>query len=331
MPLQTLPTSDSYIKRTRIYLSNEEQSTVVDEAHLFDYGITLKDEIQNVIGCELVGFSMAKHLTPTFRGRYVLGSVLPYASNTNTRRTSPPGNCMLDIHLNDTANVLSLTFVVDFELIIPTAPTLPYSLAGRIMTIAEIGNEMQQAIRLAMNATGDAYFNTTFVTLTAGVDSNGCFYCKAFEIASPANLIEITLLFGTGTNKSDSPSRVLGFPDNVDTTLDPTTFGVQGTFAVDPVPIRYVDLNITQIPEFRPFARVFLNPGDFSRPLDRPTEFRLLTDPIGHLTRLDMILQFNNDQRHSASADLFHDIALDVISLEPVSKKPNWVNQRFLI
>ena len=144
-------------------------------------------------------------------------------------------------------------------------------------------------------------------------------------------VIRVTFLFGTGANKTDAPFRVLGFPENTDTTNDAITLGVQGSYAVDPTPIRYVDLQLAQMPEFRPFARVFLNAGDFARPFDRPTEFRLLTDPIGHLTRLDLTLRFNEDQPYSASADLFHDIALDVISLEPVSKKPNWVNQRFLI
>ena len=333
MPLQTQPKgTDSYIRHTRVYFSNEDQAVVPTGTALFNYSITLKDEIPNVIGCELTDFTMAKQLTPTFRGRYIIGSGVQYASASNTRRASPAGNCIFDVRIEDIANATTIVFVVDLELIIPTPPAVPYSLAGRVMSMASIGTEVATAIRLAMNAVGDATINTTNDTLAAGIDSDGCFYCYAYETAVPANKLEITFLFKTGANISDSPHRVLGFPALVDTIPDPTTNGVQATSAVDPNPIRYVDINITQFRELKPLARLFTKINDnFSSPVDRPNDFRLLTEPPRNLTKLDISLEFNDRQTYSVDADVYHEIGLDIISLESINEKPNWVDQKILI
>ncbi len=333
MPLQTLPEgTDAYIRHTRIYLSNEDQTSTLTTTSLFNYSILLKDEIPNVIGCELIGFTMAKQLTPTFHGRYTIGSTLPYASVTNTRRVTPAGNCILDVQIEDIANVELITFAVDLEVIIPALPAVPYSLAGRVMSMASIGTEVATAIRLAMNAAGSGVINTTNDTLVAGIDSNGCFFCYAYETGTPSNKLEITFLFRTGANISDSPHRVLGFPALTNTIPDPTTNGVQATSVVDPNPIRYVDINISQFREFKPLARMFVATNyNFSSPVDRPDKFRLLTEPLRNLTKLDISLEFNDRQTYSADADVYHEIGLDIISLESINKKPHWVDQQFLI
>lgn len=333
MPLQTQPRgTDSYIRHTRIYLSNEDQTSTLTPSSLFNYSITLKDEILNVIGCELIGFTMAKQLTPTFHGRYIIGSALPYASVTNTRRSTPAGNCILDVRIQDVPNAGLVTFAVNLELIIPTLPAVPYSLAGRVMSMASIGTEVATAIRLAMDAAGNAIINTTNDTFVAGIDNNGCFYCYAYRTALPSNKLQVTFLFRTGANISDSPHRVLGFPALVDTVPDPVTNGVQAVSAVDPNPIRYVDINIAQFREFKPLARMFTATNyNFSSPVDRPDKFRLLTEPLRNLTKLDISLEFNDRQTYSADADVYHEIGLDIISLESIAEKPHWVDQQFLI
>ena len=333
MPLQTQPeNSDAYVRHTRIYFSNEDQVGTPGVSTFFNYSIALNDEIQNVIGCELTGFSMAKQLTPTFRGRYIIGSTLPYANTTNTRRTTPLGNCIFDVRMTDTNNVETITFTVDLEVIVPTLPAVPYSLAGRVMSMDDIGDQVTAGVLSAMDTVGSGVINSTLITLVGSIDANGCYVCYAFEIAAPSNKIQIEFLFGTGTNITETPHRVLGFPALTDTVPDSVTNGVQGINAVDPNPVRYVDIHINQFREFKPFARVFLPTNtNFSWPINRPTDFRLLTEPMKNLTKLDIRLEFNDRQSYSADADVYHEIGLDVISLESIGKKPNWVEQQFLI
>jgi hypothetical protein len=327
MPLQTLNTGDAFVRRTRVNVSNEDREP---PGGLFDYRVRLPDDITGVIGCELVGFSFAKRLTPTFRGRYTLGDPLPYADASNTRRAAPNGNTVIDVRMVDETATVALDFAVDLDLVVPAAG-LPYTLAGRFLTIADIGSLLGEPIALALDAQGDATLNTTNYTVNTGVDTLGRFYCYAHRAGDPATQAAVTFRFRSGYNSTDSAHRVLGFAQE-DTTPDPDTSGVQGAFAVDPTPIRYVDIRVKELAELRPLARVFLAEGDFRRPVDKPAEFRLLTEPVRRLGALSLELTFNDRQECAyGSAPAFHDILLEVISLDPLQTLPTWVDQRFLV
>lgn len=333
MPLQAQATDNAYIHRTRVYFSNEDQ--VAPATDIFNYTIALENEISNVIGCELVGFSMAKRLTPTFRGRYVLNTGKPYPDATNFRRTGPnypAGNSIIDMRVIDETATITLDFAVDLDLVVPTSPTLPYTLVNRFLTMDQIGDVLREPIQLALDAQGDATLNTTNYTVDVDIDVLGRFYCKIYRIGDPTTQATVTFLFASGPNSTDSPHRVLGF-DQVDTTPDPLTSGVQAEFAVDPNPVRYIDISIEEFNEFRPLSRIFVSDpnGDFKRPVDKPTEFRTMVKPVRVLNQLTVRMQFNDRQEYSYGASYFHEIALEIISLQEVQTKPTWVDQRFIV
>lgn len=316
-----------YIKRTRVYLSNQDRATGTD----FSYGIALKDQIQNVVGIELISYQFDKRLAPTFRGRYTIGTALPYASASNDRRTSPPGNMMVDIQVTNETNTTTMVFTLDLELIVPALPAVPYSLAGRTLTPAELATQLQTAIPLALDAAGSGTLNTSNYDVNTGIDSENRFFLNLSRVGAPGTFAEVIMLFETGANASDSMHRVLGFETQEDTTPDAATDGVQAAFSVDVAPIRYVDVFVRQFPELNPHSRIYLTQGDFVRSEDYPNQPRFLTEPVTTLTRLDVTLTFNREQSPNTEADQFHDLGFEILSVEPEMDIPNWVEQKDLV
>jgi hypothetical protein len=240
---------------------------------------------------------------------------------------------MVDVLVIDETTIETVSFVIDMELVIPTSPAaaLPVSYAGKKMTIDEIAAAMQQAIPLALDAESHAVLNTTNYTVNVGIDTDNRFFFNMHRVGVPATQATVQMLFKTGINKTDSMHRVLGFPQE-NTSIDATTSGVQAVCSINTEPYRFIDIEIGEVPRFKPFARLFISgeADEFKRPLDTPEQVRLLTDPLRRLSRLriKLILPDNKSPNHEIVTA--HDLAFEILSLEPVSCTPNWVNQKLL-
>jgi hypothetical protein len=238
---------------------------------------------------------------------------------------------MVDILVIDETATETLNFVLDMELVTPALPALPVSYAGKKMTIDAIVLAMQQAIPLALDAAGHGVLNTTNYTVNIGVDTDNRFFFNMHRVGFPATQASVKMLFKSGDNKADSMHRVLGFPKE-DTSINATTSGVQSECSIETEPYRRVDIEIGELPRFRPFARVFISGGrgDFVRPIDKPEKVRLLTDPIRRLSKLRIKLRLQDDKAPNHEIVTAHDLAFEILSVEPVSCTPNWVTQKFL-
>jgi hypothetical protein len=330
MPLQDISTK-KYIKRTRLFLSSNDKDDTASKGD-YDYIINLKQEIQNVLSIELIGWNIPRYLTASFLGRYTQ-SVKPYASTLNPRG-SVPGSSIADVLIVDETGLETLNFVLDMELVTPTAPALPVSYAGRKMTIDQIAVAFEEAIPLALDAAGHATLNTTNYTVNVGIDINNRFFFNMHRIGLPATQASVQFLLATGINHMDSMHRVLGLP-KADTTINPTTSGIQSLCSIDTEPYRYIDIELGQIPQFRPFARIFVS-GDstrdeFKRPDNPPEKIRLLTDPLRRLDRINIKLKLQDDKAPNHEIITGHDLSFEVLSLEPTNVLPDWVDQRLLI
>jgi len=128
--------------------------------------------------------------------------------------------------------------------------------------------------------------------------------------------------------------RVLGLPKE-DTVPDPLTSGVQSNCSIDTEPYRYIDIELGQIPQFKPFARIYIS-GDstrneFKRPQDTPEHIRLLTDPLRRLDKLNIKLKLQDDKAPNHEIITGHDLSFEVLSLEPTNVLPDWVDQRLFL
>jgi hypothetical protein len=329
MPLQDIETQ-SYIKRTRVYISNDERDPDTSKGP-YEYTVNLQEEIQNVTSIELVGWNIPRYLTASFLGRYTQ-SVLPYASNSNPRGDTP-GTSIADVFIVNETATATLSFVLDMELVTPTLPALPVSYAGRKMTIDQITAAFQQAIPLALDAAGHATLNTTNYTLNIGVDTNNRFFFNMHRIGLPATQASVQFLLATGDNKEDSFHRLLGLP-KTDTTIDPSTSGIQSPCAIEPEPYRYIDIEIKQAPKFRPFARIFtsgdIQGDEFKRQVNTPENVRLFTDPVRRLDKLSIKLRLQDDKAPNHEILTGHDLTFEILSIAPTDVLPVWANQKFV-
>ena len=329
MPLQDIGTQ-SYIKRTRVFISSDDREDDISRDG-YDYTVLLKEEIQNVTSIELIGWNLPRYLTASFLGRYTQ-SVLPYA-HTNNPRNNVPGTSIADVFIVDETATQSVTFVLDMELVTPAAPALPVSYAGRKMTTDEIVVALQQAIPLALDAAGHATLNTTNYTLNIGVNTDNQFFFNMHRIGLPATQATVQFLFASGVNQEDSMHRVLGLPKE-DTAIDPLTSGIQADCAIEPEPYRYIDVEIKQVPQFKPFARIFtsgdIHGNEFKRPSNPPESVRLLTEPIRRLDRLGIKLSLQDNKAFNHEIITGHDLSFEILSIAPTEVLPTWVNQKLL-
>ena len=331
MPLQQAG-DQSYLKRSRVYVTNEGVSDGAgagsgSSSDQYDFSTGLDEVIQRVVAVELVDWIIPRSLSATFVGRYSQ-SVVPFASTSNPRR-SEPGTSILDVRVTAEDDSAAIEFPVDMELVTPASGALPYSYAGLRMTSAELLAALSTAIPLALDAVGHAGINTTNYTVNTGVDEAGRFFFNLHLVGDPAAQGMVELLLSSGPNREDSMFRVLGVAQE-DSAVDATTRGFQSTGALEPVPLRYVDVRLPQCPELDPVARIFLS-ADFKQPDDKPDAVRLLRAPLDRLESLRVQLVLPGGVRPGPAADdEAFDLTFEVLSLMPEQCLPNWVDQRLL-
>jgi len=254
--------------------------------------------------------------------------VVPFASTSNPRR-SEPGTSIMDLRITSEDDLAVIAFPVDMELVTPASGALPYSYAGMSMTSAELLTALSTAIPLALDEVGHAGINTTTYTVNTGVDEAGRFYFNMHLVGFPAAQAKVELLLDSGPNREDSLYRVLGVAQE-DSLVDATTRGFQSTGALEPMPLRYIDVLLPQCPELDPVARIFLT-ADFKQPDDKPEAVRLLREPLDRLIDLRVQLLLAGGITPSQNADdAGFDLTFNVLSLAAEQCLPTWVDQKLL-
>lgn len=328
MPLQTLATP-GYIKRTKVFTSFR-----ADGDQVITYQNELKNDIQNVIGVELKAYRINPYMAPTLVGDYPD----PMVSKEPADRVSSRGNHLIDIRITHPSGspVMNLVYDADFavgEIAITGQPMEPSGVPQFIQTI-------QSGILLLITqdpnfATVWNQFNPSTISedSTSGANTyNNMFRFTMQDTVAPFDYAKVEFLFGSGPNASESMAKVLGFKEGVDTTPDPVTNGAHSDFPLNLTPFRYFDVNIRELPEFKPHSRIFMPLGRFSQPSNpNPRNVRILERPLRRMETLTISITLERGTFVGWAGDQNHELEFEVLSMEPGINIPGWVDQEFIM
>lgn len=322
MPLEDLSTG-YYLNRKRIFIDTDFRES--NSESIYNGTYSLGDFIEKVQSIELVGFNIPKAILPTF-----------IEEKTHPDGTKQQGNNIVDIRLRDVPFTRELVFSVELPV-------------GRFTTAQQLADIIPTFYEAAMDAQGDAFFNTANnVGFTAVVDqtqfAGELILVRSNQLGN--NLaISMEYLFETGVNRENSAWKVLGFQEGQDT--GGTNVNIGFTLN-DPYPDRqtlltpftYVDVFVREFPELSPVARIFLTDEydaleeDLTLKEETFTSHnkllapRLLSSqPLRHLDELQVNLRFQDNMRPLDEFEQGMDLIFDLIILSPEQEIPCWVNQ----
>jgi hypothetical protein len=299
MPLQTVR-GPHYIKRSRIFI-NPDDRIVTQSKDQFDYTIALDTLYENVTSIELVNYNIRSSLQKTFMeedGRL-------------------PANNLVDLHLEDVATGLE---VLDFSVEIPP---VGYNDATTMATaLTTLFNDQ-------MDAEGHAFFNTTNTvvwTVAVNIDINVSDIDQALtftiEEGGTPNTIIRDFLFATGENTKNNASVPLGFPMDLDSSIEPT-------FRPELFPFRYVDVFIKEFNEHSPVARIFLtNDVLFVKKRTTVANTRLLTEPRRRLEEMHVQMYLPRKRKPPIEVCDGVDLVFELLQISPEPHIPSWVDQQ---
>lgn len=324
MSLQTLQTP-SYIKRTKVLTTFQANGN-----QIITYDGKLKEQVQNVIGVELKGYTVSPSMAPAFVGKY------PDSVNKPTKVASQ-GNHLWDVRVTHPSGTPVANFTVDLDFLVGEIP-----LTGR-----PIGDDASELLSLmTAGFLLQLYYDPNYAAVWSNFnvevvlyneDSGRFLFNNQFQLTlrdtiAPFDYATVEFLFGSGPNAGESVATVLGFKQGVDTVPDPVTKGAYGDFPVNLTPFRYLDVNIQEFPEFKPHSRIFLPLGKFSQPSNpNPRNVRLLRRPLRNLQTFTVSLRLPIGIFVAWNGDQNHELEFEVLSLEPGARIPGWVDQEFVL
>jgi hypothetical protein len=320
-----------------------------------EYVADIPRQIQNIIGIELRNFSIPTAVTPLLTGRFDtpagLFDIAP-ADPTASTRAIEPGNSKMDVLLTSKAPYTPSTALLEIDMEsgflglvnIAGYPALGSSVWLFLVNFLVTLEYLIIALDHPVFTTADWKFGRTstpsvvpsiFKDIPASIIfpdsvSSGKRYGIFLQnTGAPFGFADVSLLFASGPNEASSMHRFLGF-DKVDTIPDPIYGGILGTFPVNLNPLRYVDVTVREIPEFKPLARVYLNHHDYTRPTNQlPKCVRYLKDPVDRLDSITVSLRLEDGMRLATPIDPSHFLEFEILSLESTNNIPSWVHQEF--
>lgn len=325
MPLYNLNTPH-YLNRRRVFIDADERDTEQSRS-IWDASYILDRYYSKIQAIELVSYNIPRYIMPTFVN-----------SRVTTDGKTVVGNNKLDIRLADVPETRSLTFTVTFP-------------PGRYDSVSDFTSVLPTLIETAMDAEGDAFFNTgagvnfTVFTLPSSFYASDRVQVVS-DISGDHTAISMEYLFGTGTNKDSSAWNVFGFKKGTNNGGLRTV--VAGNSLMTPItlydpvpdseftvaPYRYIDVYIQEAPELNPVARIFMTDEKTTSAnyttnqlvQNRP---RLLTDlPLRKLQNINVRLEFEGGILPTEEFECGYDLIFDFLVLSPEQDRPKWTNQQ---
>lgn len=252
------PQNDNYhIRIYKIHVGTPEDKTVQGQSD-FNYEVDLPEEIQEVIGMELVDWSFPRDLIPTF-----------YPTTTKV-----VGNNMLDFQLVNTdisavPGVFSVTLPLRyFEYETYRNPTRDYTqmLTQLMQEAVDADAVWKNKIRLSVIPVP---FQQTLILVTTT------------DLLLPtASSTRLTLLFQTGQHAAESAYFTMGWDTPVDVQSDPNLFQLppRSEALISPKQVQLrsaysLDVFVDESPQ-NPLARIFFGDSGY-------TTNRLASDSVG--------------------------------------------------
>ncbi len=322
-----------YIKRTLLFINSSER----DEARSRDgyrFSFRLPQELQDVFSIELVQFNVLKTTIPTFYGTMDMSQA---REDEGLVLGTSGSNMVTDVLIENMSGPETLSFTATLDplsyFVSGVQRDLP--LAGETLDKTQIILYFYLAFCYQWFQSTDAVLNSTNYDITLGGDlADGKFIIYLEDSGAPGTYASVSFLYGTGPNKRNQASQVLGFSKNRDTTPEATTFyGAASEFSVIPKPMVYIDVNSPQTREINPLARIYLldEREDYVRPCDIEHGVRIIKNPVRRMQFLDLDVRLPGGIPVQNADDVGFQLTVEMYSVMPVPKKPQWVNQWFTL
>lgn len=322
MPLKDFPANqgekNTYVHRERLYVSAHTAESNLFNTKTFtvsDYQTIVDQAPQNVTSLELTNYIMPRTYATPF----------PYASSTSH------GARYLDIRVEDVANP---AVFLDFSIEMPNKV-----LYNTELTLEKFTQDLTDTYQYYRSTTGIAVPDMSFRWMDDQEFPSGQYGALLIyaiddpvPVSSSAN---VYFLFASGPNADNSPWRELGFPTQADVGgYQMLPSGLEVRYPVPSTRLnfwrdRYVEINIDQIPELEPFARVFVtSKEDYSNNSEEPTDdVRLLSNPPRFIDKLTVRLRMNQGRPINPRSIDVHSLTLDALCVVPNVTVPNWIQQ----
>ena len=313
MPLQAgVPTDGdekhTYLKRVRIAVNSELRDSI-NSRDQFDFIFPLSSVFENIASIELVDYNIS-------------------GSHQRTFRDVAPVNNTISVTLGTVSGP-----VLNFDVTLtPQTQSTPY-------TQAQLAAQLTIDLNTAMDATGDAYYNTAVfewvVTTLATTNAKGVANALNFAVVDTHTVVEVGATFNFGQPPIGGAAVVLGFPDE-----NTSAFTVGATVYNYPVPSfaptlivdRYIDVFVGEFIEHSPVARVFItNDTDFKRNKWSVQAPRLLTDPIRRLDKLSVRLTLPGGRKPLRYIKGGIDLIFELLIVSNEATLPPWLIQTLAI
>lgn len=261
----------------------------------YDFRFDLLEPLNDVIGLELTSYSLPRRF-PSFRLRG------PDHSGTNH----------VDFFLDDGS----------------TRREFAVALPQRAFSYLEIGAFLTNALAAAIAA--DPIFGTAgaynvYWTFTVRTDER--LELRLHFAAGP--VITWGLLFGSGANAADSAAEPLGFlAQDYSNFLGGPNISAPSTVRLEPY--AFVNVEISEVPELNPVARIYLPTGNFLQNEVNASRTRLLSSqPLRKLTSLSIRLVAEGGVLLRPD-DSAHEFGFSVLVLGKELALPPYLQQLFV-
>jgi hypothetical protein len=319
-------TGPRYVRRTRLFADSSNRLPVESDDN-FQFAFAVETEVQNVVALELVDFQLPRMLAPTFLDQ----TDYYYFLKTGEARASSEGaNSVIDVVFTSESGADTLSLTSDLARPL-RAGTEVIPTAGTVLDEIRVAQYLEYDLYKRLALAAHPVLNNANYLIQANASRVSTLLVTLENRASPGSFASVRFLFGTGPNRLRQASEVLGFRPYMDT--EPATNnGAEAPFSVNPYPWRYLDVDLAEAAELRPFARVYMQdevfPGN-STPSGFPRAPRLLKRPVRSLKRLRFRLRLAGGRRPAFASDVPMQLTVDALSLEKVPLLPAWVEQRF--
>lgn len=304
MPVHEQKNNDDYIRVKRVYI-NSGGDRVTDEANN-TFRVELDEEVQNVVGVELTGYSVSNNAAPTF--------VSP--------RNNRPGDNIIDLYIIDlnagpgygTSSIMEVVMPpVRYDYDNNDDRTLSYSTV--------LWDQMQAAID------ADPYFGPL---LPANINVfSGDLGRTDVQIRKGVDLYDWGFLFETGPNADNAPYKQMGF-EKLDYI---TSRRLTSPYRVNLRPYRYIDIKIDEVRELGSVGRIFMeedNEKNYTSNERNTARTRMISsDRLHRLRQLTITPTLNGGKHIPSGVEL--DLELSIFHLSNQGTKPRWFKERLTL
>lgn len=340
MVLSTVP-GPYYIKRTQIFVNSNNRNPLKSKSG-YEFVFDLPEELQNVVGIELLQYNVSHYASGTFVGRLNYGAASSgnfdkLANDTNNTTTTlhfesvNPGDFDFNALMYfDPAYAISILGLVTF----PCAGLYGFVYLNEFLTqatwtgIAFTTNGSNIDGNFNPSILNDYSFNSPIAT-----SSDNREYMHFFIQETSSQKYGTTQLLYKSRFTESSSAFIFGFHPYEDTVPDPEKNGALAPYMVTYRPYPYLDIFIQEVSELVPVARIpIVNDDDcFVATEDPPNKMRILLTPVPSLKQLTIRCVLRNNTKPSALADTGLDLVFEVFSLAQYEPIPTWIDQRIAL